>query len=142
MKQAASYRITQSVYDKGTQEFSYLEINGEKVPLAGDVILEANKEVTVNTSGTTEVTPTSGKDAMKKVTITSVFKLYAFKSSGGAIAYLPGSATPGDTGKAYLATEDGLSEVDYTKTSDTVISIEISEEATSFTRYSDGDFEF
>lgn len=85
MKQAASYRITQSVYDKGTREFSYLEINGEKVSLAGDIVLETNKEVTLSTLGSNVIDPTSGKDAMKKVTATVAIALQAWKHSSDII---------------------------------------------------------
>lgn len=36
----------------------------------GDVVLENNKEVTITENGTVEITPSVGKDAMKKVTAT------------------------------------------------------------------------
>ena len=36
----------------------------------GDITLENNKAVTITANGTTEITPSSGKDAMKKVTAT------------------------------------------------------------------------
>lgn len=36
----------------------------------GDVVLENNKEVTITENGTIAITPSSGKDAMKKVTAT------------------------------------------------------------------------
>lgn len=36
----------------------------------GDVVLENNKEVSITANGTTTITPSSGKDAMKKVTAT------------------------------------------------------------------------
>lgn len=35
---------------------------------SGDVVLENNKEVTITENGTIAITPSSGKDAMKKVT--------------------------------------------------------------------------
>ena len=37
---------------------------------SGDVVLEDNKEVTITTNGSTVINPSSGKDAMKKVTAT------------------------------------------------------------------------
>ena len=85
MKQAASYQLTGYHYDKSTQEFDYLEINGEQVSLSGDVALENNKAVTLSVLGVNEVTPTAGKDAMKKVTATVAIALQAWKHSSDII---------------------------------------------------------
>lgn len=63
---------------KEPADIDYIKINanGSVIKLideskaSGDVVLEDNKEVSITSNGTTEITPTSGKDAMKKVTAT------------------------------------------------------------------------
>lgn len=140
MKQSAVYNITDFTYDKANRAFSYLEINHENVPLAGSDV-QSSKTVSVNTSGDINVLPSTGYQSMAKVVIEADIKLYAFKSAADAVAYLKVSATPGDTGKALLTTDAGLTEVDYTKSSDTVIEIDISDVPTSFTRFLGGDIE-
>jgi hypothetical protein len=68
----ANYNITKlSKNKKG--EITQLEINNKKVALAGDVKIEAKKEVTIKVSEYTEpieIVPTEGKDGMAKVIVT------------------------------------------------------------------------
>lgn len=49
---------------------------------SSEVVLEDNKTATITANGTVEITPTAGKDAMKKVTATvnvpSVGKMFAY----------------------------------------------------------------
>lgn len=63
--------ITGYTVDPTSQEITSLEVNGATVSSSAD--LDNNKTATINVSTYTqpvEVTPTSGKDGMKKATIT------------------------------------------------------------------------
>lgn len=65
----ASLEITKASIQGGV--IKALEINGAEIPLAQD--LEDNKEVTIDVSAYTDpvvINPTSGKDGMKKATVT------------------------------------------------------------------------
>lgn len=67
----ANYNITKIRTDGG--EVAELELNGKSVALAGDVKIEAKKEVTIKVSEYTEpikITPSSGKDGIAKVIVT------------------------------------------------------------------------
>lgn len=72
MKTAASYEITKIRVNPAGGEIEELYINHEKVDMGSDS-LQDNKEVTIDASSYTdpvEVTPSSGKIAMKKATVT------------------------------------------------------------------------
>lgn len=72
MKPNSNMTITGYTVDPTSQEISSLEVNGEAVETGG-ADLEDNKAATINVSTYTEpieVTPTSGKESMKKATIT------------------------------------------------------------------------
>ena len=65
----ANYNITK--LKKSNGKITQLELNGQEVCLTGD--LDANKTKTINVLTYTEpveITPSSGKDGMKKVTVT------------------------------------------------------------------------
>ncbi len=67
----ANYNITK--LKKSNGEVTELALNGVNIPLAGDVKIEAKKEVTIKVSEYTEpveITPTEGKDGIAKVIIT------------------------------------------------------------------------
>lgn len=113
-----------------------------------DVDLEDNKAQTINVStysAPVEVTPTSGKDGMKKATITlsniPSGKLYAWQT-GGETVYLgyTATATPTTSDTFYLATADGLVEKTIEDVTGSVVSVEI-ETTESFGRYLAGDIE-
>ena len=65
----ANYNITK--LEKSGGKITKLELNGQEVPLTSD--LDNNKAATIDVSTYTapvEITPTSGKDGMKKATVT------------------------------------------------------------------------
>ena len=67
----ANYNVTKIRTSGG--DIAELELNNKKVALAGDVKIEDNKAVTIDVSDYSEpieITPSSGKDGMAKVTIT------------------------------------------------------------------------
>ncbi len=67
----ANYNITK--LKKSNGEITELALNGVNIPLAGDVKIEAKKEVTIKVSEYTEpveIVPSSGKDGIAKVIIT------------------------------------------------------------------------
>ena len=67
----ANLEITKATVQGG--EIKELEINRQNVPLASSVKIETNKAQTIDVSTYSEpveVTPTAGKDAMKKATVT------------------------------------------------------------------------
>ena len=74
-----------------------------------DVKVETNKTVTISTLGENVITPTSGKDAMAKVTATVSPVLYAFKSEADAIVYTK-VATPTTSDKALVPASTGITE--------------------------------
>ncbi len=112
-------------------------------------VLEDNKAVTINASTYTEpvvVNPSSGKDAMKKATITlsnipvAGATLYAWKDGSNNIAYTE-TATPEAEGDCYLSAVTGLTSDTIKEVAEGKITITISEEDVEFSRYSDGDIE-
>ena len=71
MKSNSNLSITGYTVDPTSQEITSLEVNGSAISTSAD--LDDNKAATINVSTYTEpveVTPTSGKDGMKKATIT------------------------------------------------------------------------
>lgn len=84
-------------------EIEELGINGQSVPLASDVSLEDNKEVTITENGEVEITPSTGKDGMKKVTATvnvsggGSNKLYAWGSYGSEVYTITATPTTANT---------------------------------------------
>ena len=100
----ANLEVTKATVQGG--EIKDLEINRQNVPLASSVKLEANKAQTIDVSAYSapvEITPTAGKDAMKKATITlsniPVPENLAFFAWG----------TPGETEEENLANYYSLS---------------------------------
>jgi hypothetical protein len=72
MKSNSNTNITNFTVDPVTQQITSLEVNGEVVKTGG-ADLDENKTATIDVSTYTEpvvVNPTSGKDGMKKATIT------------------------------------------------------------------------
>ena len=120
---------------------------------AGDVPegadLENNKAATIDVSTYTEpveVTPTIGKDGMKKVTVTlsnipvAGATLYAWKDASNNIAYTE-TTTPEAEGGCYLSAVTGLASDTIKAVAEGTITVTISETNVDFSRYSDGDIE-
>lgn len=87
MKSNSNLRITGFTVDPTSQEITSLEVNGTPVSSSAD--LDDNKTATINVSTYStpvEVTPTEGKEGMKKATITlsniPSGTLYAWKQVG------------------------------------------------------------
>lgn len=108
-------------------------------------VLENNKAVTINASTYTEpvaVNPSSGKDAMKKVTVTlsnipvEGATLYAFGDAEGVV-YI--TEIPSEDGEVdvYVPSVTGLASAEGTYAEATGVTVE----ETTYTRYSDGDIE-
>ena len=111
--------------------------------------LDNNKTATINVSTYTEpveITPTEGKDGMKKATVTlsnipvAGATLYAWKDASNNIAYTE-TTTPEAEGGCYLSASTGLASDTIKAVAEDEITITISEEDVDFTRYSDGDIE-
>lgn len=128
----------------GDCNFNPKDITVKGTPSGGDVELEDNKAVTVNASTYTnpvEVTPTSGKDAMKKVTVTlsnipsSDKTLYAFGDATGVIYLLEVPETDTRSVDVYVPAATGLSKA----TGDYETATGVSYNDTSYARYSTGD---
>ena len=111
--------------------------------------LDNNKTATINVSTYTEpveITPTEGKDGMKKATVTlsnipvAGATLYAWKDASNNIAYTE-TATPEAEGGCFLSASTGLASDTIKAVAEGEITITISEEDVDFTRYSDGDIE-
>ena len=109
-----------------------------------DVTLEDNKTASVNVSSYStpvEVTPSEGKDGMKKATITltnipsSTAVLSAWKADT-TIVYTK-VAEPTTSDKVFIPATTGITEGIIASVADEFASITISE--TVYTRYSDGD---
>lgn len=116
---------------------------------SGTADLDNNKTATINVSTYTEpveITPTAGKDGMKKATVTlsnipvAGATLYAWKDASNNIAYTE-TATPEAEGGCYLSASTGLASDTIKAVAEGEITITISEEDVDFTRYSDGDIE-
>ncbi len=111
--------------------------------------LENNKTKTIDVSTYTEpveITPTAGKDGMKKATVTlsnipvAGATLYAWKDGSNNIAYTE-TATPEAEGDCYLSAVTGLTSDTIKAVAEGKITITISEEDVEYSRYSDGDIE-
>lgn len=111
--------------------------------------LDNNKTATIDVSTYTEpveITPTAGKDGMKKATVTlsnipvAGATLYAWKDASNNIAYTE-TSTPEAEGGCYLSASTGLAGDTIKAVAEGEITITISEEDVDFTRYSDGDIE-
>lgn len=111
--------------------------------------LDNNKTATINVSTYTEpveITPTAGKDGMKKATVTlsnipvAGATLYAWKDGSNNIAYTE-TATPEAEGDCYLSAITGLTSDTIKAVAEGKITITISEEDVEYSRYSDGDIE-
>ena len=116
-----------------------------KEATAGDVPaeLDDNKTATIDASTYTqpvEITPTSGKEGMKKCTVTlaNVVKgLVAFGTAEGAV-YLTAIPSADGAVKAYVPSATGISKVDATYAEATGVTIS----ETAYARYSAGDITF
>lgn len=111
--------------------------------------LDNNKKKTIDVSTYTEpveITPTAGKDGMKKATVTlsnipvAGATLYAWKDGSNNIAYTK-TATPEAEGDCYLSAVTGLASDTIKAVAEGKITITISEEDVEYSRYSDGDIE-
>ena len=116
---------------------------------APSVDLDNNKTKTIDVSTYTEpveITPTAGKDGMKKATVTlsnipvAGATLYAWKDGSNNIAYTE-TATPEAEGDCYLSAVTGLTSDTIKAVAEGKITITISEEDVEYSRYSDGDIE-
>lgn len=102
--------------------------------------IETNKEVTIDTAtykNAVAIKPTGDYDAMKKVTVTVVSALYAWKNDT-AIIYTR-TSEPKTADKALIGASTGISESSISAVADEFASITVS--ATVYTRYEDGDVE-
>ena len=111
--------------------------------------LDNNKTKTIDVSIYTEpveITPTAGKDGMKKATVTLLnipvagATLYAWKDGSNNVAYTE-TATPEAEGDCYLSAVTGLTSDTIKAVAEGKITITISEEDVEYSRYSDGDIE-
>lgn len=110
----------------------------------GDVDLEDNKAATINVSAYTvpvEITPTEGKDGMKKATITlsnipsSEKTLYAFGTAEAVVYLLAIPAEDTESVTAYVPSVAGLTETTAAYTTESGVTIS----DVSYTRYDTGD---
>lgn len=122
-------------------------IKAGEVPSGAD--LEDNKTATIDVSAYTEpveVTPTSGKDGMKKATVilsnipVAGATLYAWKDTRNEIAYTE-TALPEPGGSCYLSDVTGLASATIKAVAEDEITVAIPEADIDFSRYSDGDIE-
>lgn len=136
-----------AVFGDCDHDVKEIAITVGEVPVIAD--LENNKAATIDASTYTEpveVTPSEGKDGMKKATITlsnipvAGATLYAWKDISNNIAYTE-TATPEAEGSCYLSAVTGLASDTIKAVADGKITITISEEDVEFSRYSDGDIE-
>ena len=134
-------------------EITVLKINDEQDAYAqifakgaesGSAKLENNKSATINVSTYTqsvEITPTSGKTAMKKVTITlsniPSLKLFAFGDAEGVV-YLTEIPASDGTVTAYVPSTTGLEATEGAYAEATGVTIS----GTAYARYADGDITF
>lgn len=97
------------------------------------VALEDEKEATITESGTVTISPTSGKEAMKKVKVTVSFKLkeYRFESEPGTYSKIYAFQ---DTPTKVFIGDYVTDEVTYESTTDTILF-----NGDTYTRYPDGD---
>lgn len=115
----------------------------------GSAKLDNNKAATINVSTYTEpvvITPTSGKDGMKKATVTlsnipsGIEGLYAWKESVDNIIIYTTTTTPTTSDSCYVPGETGheIIKEDIVSVGDGYITFE-AEDPREFTRYSTGD---
>ncbi len=103
----ANLEVTKATVQGG--EIKDLEINRQNVPLASSVKLETNKAKTINVSTYTapvEITPTTGKDGMKKATVT----LSNIPTASGTLY-----AWAHDTNKYWYTTTPTIPESDFSE---------------------------
>lgn len=111
--------------------------------------LDNNKAATINVSTYTEpvvITPTSGKDGMKKATVTlsniptGIENFYAWKESVDNIIIYTTTATPTTSDSCYVPGETGheITKEDIVSVGDGYITFE-AEAPREFARYSTGD---
>ena len=113
----SNFEITNYSVDPVTQQITSLEVNG--TPVSSSIDLEDNKAATINVSTYTqpvEVTPTEGKDGMKKATITlsnipsGSVTLYAYNKNNPEQSGGGGEVDPADM---IYATVSNLDEASY-----------------------------
>lgn len=162
MKIAPNYRITNIRVNPAGETIEALEINGEVVEM-GSAKLENNKAATIDVSTYTEpveVTPTSGKTGMKKVTVTldnipsgGSATAYAWKHSGTTVQYFNFATAPTDLAgmSASKSLESGAGGIisvfseegeinAYTRVSDTEFTVTFGATEMTFVRDSTNDF--
>lgn len=136
-----------AVFGDCDYDVKQVAIKAGEIPSGAD--LENNKTATIDVSTYTEpveVTPTAGKDGMKKATVTlsnipvAGATLYAWKDASNNIAYTE-TATPEAEGSCYLSAVTGLASATIKAVAEGKITITISESDVDFSRYSDGDIE-
>lgn len=81
---------------------------GDVTKSGGGASIEENKAVSITSNGSSVISPTAGKDAMAKVTLTVDVnsKLYAWMTSNSDLCYTL-SATPAIGDKVFKGTEFG-----------------------------------
>ena len=130
------------------KEDAYANIIGQ----AEGADLDNNKTATINVSTYTEpvvINPTSGKDGMKKATVTlsniptGIEGFYAWKESVDNIIIYTTTATPTTSDSCYVPGETGheITKEDIVSVGDGYITFE-TEDPREFARYSTGDITF
>ena len=101
--------------------------------------VEDNKTATITANGTVEITPTSGKTSMKKVTATvavpTVTKLYAWNNA--TVTVFTTTAQPTTSTKALVGSATGIAQEAITAVADEYASITV--DAVVYTRKSESD---
>ena len=101
--------------------------------------VEDNKTATITANGTVEITPTSGKTSMKKVTATvavpTVTKLYAWNND--TVTVFTTTAQPTTSSKALVGSATGIAQEAITAVADEYASITV--DAVVYTRKSESD---
>lgn len=101
--------------------------------------VEDNKTATITANGTVEITPTSGKTSMKKVTanvaVPTVTKLYAWNND--TVTVFTTTAQPTTSSKALVGSATGIAQEAITAVADEYASITV--DAVVYTRKSESD---
>ena len=101
--------------------------------------VEDNKTATITANGTVEITPSSGKTSMKKVTATvavpTVTKLYAWNND--TVTVFTTTAQPTTSTKALVGSATGIAQEAITAVADEYASITV--DAVVYTRKSESD---
>lgn len=101
--------------------------------------VEDNKTATITANGTVEITPTSGKTSMKKVTATVAVptntKLYAWNND--TVTVFTTTAQPTTSSKALVGSATGITQEAITAVADEYASITV--DAVVYTRKSESD---